>query len=158
MTISCSQGGKTLAQLSGAQLTPLQIQKVLYFANMLYIGGSEKNKRLVRSPFLTWRYGPVVRELYERLSEYGDSIVPVSAFDDIVSIMDDKGNPTDKKYEREVEVLKDAYKRWGGFPAWRLVEISHWDEGAWQKSVDKQEEEISDDLIWGEYNARYNQQ
>ena len=36
--VSCAQGGLALCQLSEGKFTNLQIQKILYFANMLHIG------------------------------------------------------------------------------------------------------------------------
>lgn len=152
MTISCAQGGQILAELSkkdGKSLTPLQIQKILYFANMLYIG--ENGEPLIRNKFLAWKHGPVVRELYERLKQY--EIVSTKAFSDIKPITDKDKKPK-KGYEKQVKVIMDAYSRWSKFSAWKLVQISHWEEGAWYKT--KQGGEIDNALIWNEFNARYN--
>ena len=156
MEISCAQGAEVLVRLAkskGRRLTPLQVQKILYFANMLYIGENGNTKSLIRNKFLTWKYGPVVRELYERLKRYEGTPVSSKAFIDTVTIMDGEDKPK-KIYEKEFEVLKKAYEIWGGLHAWELVEISHWEEGAWQKSLDKKRQEITDDLIWDEYNSR----
>lgn len=112
---------------------------------------------LIRNKFLAWKYGPVVRELYERLKEY--EIVSEDAFSDIISIMD-KGTkkPIEEKYTNAVEVIVDAYNRWSRFSAYKLVKISHWEEGAWYKTKRQGKDEISDVLILSEFNARYEQQ
>lgn len=153
--ISCAQGGLALCQLSEGKFTNLQIQKILYFANMLHIG--KMGQPLIRNKFLAWKYGPVVRELYERLKEY--EIVSEDAFSDIIPIMD-KGTkkPTEEKYTNAVEIIVDAHDRWSRFSAYKLVKISHWEEGAWYKTKQQGKDEISDVLILGEFNARYDQQ
>lgn len=99
MEISCAQGAEVLVRLAkskGRRLTPLQVQKILYFANMLYIGENGNTKSLIRNKFLTWKYGPVVRELYERLKRYEGTPVSSKAFIDTVTIMDGDDKP--KKY------------------------------------------------------------
>lgn len=47
----------------------LQLQKILYFVNLLYLG---KNKKfLVEDNFEAWVHGPVVPEVYREFSLYG---------------------------------------------------------------------------------------
>ncbi len=154
MAISCLQGGQAIAQLSEGTKTNLEIQKILYFASMLYIGGNGNREPLIENKFLTWRFGPAVRKLYDHIKEYGNSPIPVEAFREIVPIMDDENNAK-KGYEKEVKIIKEAYDRWGVFSAYKLVQISHWSKGAWRSSLDRGQREIDDALIWQEYKARY---
>lgn len=149
MTISCLQGGQVIAQLSGGTKINLEIQKILYFANMLYIG--ENQKPLIESKFLTWRRGPAVEKLHYSIKEYRGRHVPTTAFRDIVPIMDDP------EHEEEVRIIKKAYERFGKYSARKLVQISHWPEGAWQTSIDRGHKEIDDTLILDEFNARNRQ-
>ena len=123
---------------------------------MLYIGKNGKDNPLIRNKFLAWKYGPVVRELYERLKLFKGSNVPLSAFNDIVPIMN-KDKDSVKGYEEQVKTITDAYDRWSGFSAYKLVQISHWPKGAWRSSLNEGSEEIDNALIWNEYNVRYNQ-
>lgn len=154
MTISCLQGGKTIAQLSGGTKTNLEIQKILYFANVFYIGKNGNKEPLVDRNFLTWRFGPAVKHLYDHIKKFGNGKVPVSAFDDIADIMNEKEEPL-KGFEREVNVIKKAYERYKKYPAHKLVAISHWEGGAWAATIGKGEEVISNTAIWNEYNDRY---
>ncbi|MCY4052629.1 MAG: DUF4065 domain-containing protein [Hyphomicrobiales bacterium] len=158
--ITCLQGAQALVQLAkydpdGEGLTSLQVQKILYFANMLYIGKHGPDNPLIRGKFLTWVYGPAVRELYERMSRYERSLVEEEVFEDIFPIMNDDKKPTEEKYRPHVEVLKEAYERWGKQDSYKLIGISHWKKGAWRKSVRDGEEEIDNELIKEEYHARY---
>lgn len=157
--ITCLQGAQVLVQLAKAEgegLTNLQIQKILYFANMLHIGKYGPDTPLVEEKFLTWIYGPAVDLLYERLRKYKGTFVKTEAFDDIVSIMNkDTHGPKKERYESHVEILKDAYKRWGKFDSYKLVGISHWRKGAWENSVRNKKREIDNVLIEDEFKARY---
>ena len=157
--ITCLQGAQTLVHLAEAKgegLTNLQVQKILYFANMLFIGENGPDKPLVEDKFLTWIYGPAIEMLHERIKKYRKNLVKPEAFDDIVSIMDkDTQEPKEEDYRPHVEVLKDAYDRWGSFTPYRLVGISHWGKGAWRNSVRDGKKEISNISIKDEFNARY---
>ena len=156
--ITCLQGAQTLAQLAeveGKSLTHLQIQKILYFANMLHIGKHGPDNPLIEEKFLTWVYGPAVDLLYERLKKYEGGPVEKNAFDDIVPVMDKNTQEAREGYQTHVEILKDALIRWGDFTSYKLVGISHWQKGAWRNSVREGEKEIDNDLIEEEFHARY---
>ena len=154
MTISCLQGGQAIAQLSGGTKTNLEIQKILYFASMLYIGGNRNEEPLIENKFLTWRFGPVVEKLYDHIKEYGDECIPLDAFKGVEPIMDDKGTATETKYKKEVEAIDKAYKRFGEYSPYQLVRISHWSKGAWRSSVKRGRKEIDEVLILDEFDAR----
>ena len=156
MTISCLQGGQAIIQLSGGTKTNLEIQKILYFAGMLYIGENEGKEPLIENKFLTWRFGPAFRKLHDHVKEYGNNPIPAEAFSEIIPIMDDENNAKEG-YGKEVSTINEAYERWGGFSAYKLVQISHWSKGAWRSSLDRGKREIDNELILEEYKARYDQ-
>lgn len=153
MTISCLQGGQAIAQLSGGTKTNLEIQKILYFANMLYIGENGVDNPLIEKKFSTWRYGPAVDKLYGVIKDYRGGCVPLEAFVGIAPIMNDDQSPVEG-HEKEVEIIKRAYDRFGGYSAYKLVQISHWRKGAWRVSLDRGQEEIENELILDEFHAR----
>lgn len=154
MTISCLQGGQAIAQLSGGTKTNLEIQKILYFANMLYIGKNRNKEPLVKDKFLAWTFGPAVQKLHNHIKSRKDSAIPVDAFAGIDRIMDEDGNPINEKHTGEVEVIKEAYTRFGKYPPYKLVRISHWPGGAWRRSKNKGRKEMDDALILEEFDAR----
>lgn len=156
MTITCLQGGQAIARLSERPKTNLEIQKILYFASMLYIGKNGNKEPLIENRFLAWRYGPAVEKLYDFLKEYGNTPLSAEAFSDIVSIMKDKDNAKEG-YETEFESIKEACERWGNFSAYKLVQISHWEHGAWRVTLNKGKREIDNDMILEEYKSRYEQ-
>ena len=154
MTISCLQGGQAIVLLSKETKTNLEIQKILYFANMLYIGENRNEKPLVENKFLTWRFGPVVEKLYDHIKERGDERIPLGAFIGLEAIMDGEGIPTKEKYEKEAEAIYKAYKRFGKYSPYQLVRISHWSKGAWRAAIKRGQKEIDNVLILDEFDAR----
>lgn len=65
------------AQSSGSGVTNLQLQKVLYFTLLnAFKNGiitKEELTNIYDKNFLVWRYGPVVKEVYEKYNGYGAS-------------------------------------------------------------------------------------
>ena len=159
MTISCLQGAKTLVQISEEKLTHIQIQKILYLAQMLFIGENGFKSPLIRNNFLDWKYGPVAREVYDHLNgRYGKNPVPREAFDDIVGIMNEQTRKAEKpEHEAHVKFLIKAYDTWGDLEPFDLVAITHWQKGAWRKTVSEGKIEIENELIKKEFDARYNE-
>ena len=154
MTIGCLQGGQAIVLLSKETKTNLEIQKILYFANMLYIGENRNEEPLVENKFLTWRFGPVVEKLYDHIKERGDDRISLDAFIGVEPIMDDKGVPTEEKYEKEARVIYKAYRRFGEYSPYQLVRISHWSKGAWRASIKRGQKKIDNALILDEFDAR----
>ena len=154
MTISCIQGGQAIAQLSRGTKTNLEIQKILYFANMLYIGKKRNEEPLVEDKFLVWTFGPAVQKLYNHIKKYKDGGIPVDAFEGVDRIMDDAADPTKEEYTDAVEVIKEAYNRFGKYSPYKLVRISHWPEGAWRRSKNRGQREIDNALILEEFDGR----
>ena len=50
-------------------ITPMQLQKLVYFANGIYL--ALYNKPLIKEKFEAWRYGVVVNQLFQDLKSYG---------------------------------------------------------------------------------------
>lgn len=65
------------AQNTGTGITNLQLQKVLYFTIVNGLNQNLINNEWLEheydDPFLVWRYGPVVEDIYERYSIFGAS-------------------------------------------------------------------------------------
>jgi uncharacterized phage-associated protein len=50
-------------------LTPLKLQKLLYFVYGIY--WTQKKERLFSENFLAWKYGPVLRSVYDSFKHFG---------------------------------------------------------------------------------------
>lgn len=62
------------AQESGRQLTPMHVQKLLYFLHGWFLAYT--GEKLVDEPFEAWAYGPVIDSVYRELKSYGRAPVP----------------------------------------------------------------------------------
>ena len=55
-------------------LTPMKIQKLMYFAQFFYLKNFEDSV-LIDDNFVRWRFGPVIPSLYYQLRNYGSNPV-----------------------------------------------------------------------------------
>lgn len=118
--ISPSMAAKHLCKVSGWRLSNLQLQKMLYMADMIYTGTNQE--RLIDEDFEAWDYGPVIPSLYHRCKSFGSKPVP-DIFWGVRNIDD-----TD-----EAEIIEDAWHNLRGRTPGQLVENTHWEHGAWAK-------------------------
>ena len=124
MAINVLQAAKHLCMMSDWTLTNLELQKVLYISYMFYLG--RYGKPLFKNNFQAWRYGPVLPQLYNKFKKYGSDSIPESAFGRFIF---DRVKDLDS--EKEVDVLNEVIAAIPDNRGFRLVEITHWDNGAW---------------------------
>lgn len=68
-----------VADNNDMNITNLQLQKVLYFTFLNLINNNDVEQEALRemydesTPFLVWRYGPVIEEVYEEFRTYGST-------------------------------------------------------------------------------------
>ena len=112
---------------NGDSLSNLKIQKLLYYSQ----GFSLAIFRGVIFPekIVAWNLGPVVVEIYEEYSKYGNGPVPLPEDFDLTIYPD-----------AEKELLDEVFSVYGQFSAGALVEMTH-DEPPWRNT--KPNNEIS---------------
>lgn len=92
-------------------LTPLKLQKLLYFAQgWSYVWD---DKPLFSDDFVAWQYGPVNERVYEEFKKYGRSEIPEIEGRDNISDSDAK------------ETLESIWIEYGKKSAYDLVELTH---------------------------------
>jgi uncharacterized phage-associated protein len=104
-------------------VTNLQLQKILYVAQMYYMGQHD-GERLVDTYFEAWDEGPISPDLYRKTETFGMSPVKdvfFNAFDFC---------PEDTRRLLLEEVCPDLLKRTPD----ELADITHWQRGAWAKN------------------------
>lgn len=123
-------------------LTHLKLQKLLYYAQGSFLAYA--NAPLFNDKIEAWTHGPVVREVYKEFKKYGR--------DDIIEDFDEE----DLKKVKEIEEDEDAsmilnlvYENFGGYTAWQLREMTHIQNGPWERTVSEKgmDKEISKDLM-----------
>lgn len=134
-----------ICEKSGWSVSNLQLQKLMYLSQMIYMGRTD-GKKLFEGSFQAWDYGPVEPDLYHRVKMFGSAPVQ-DVFSNALSF--DGQDPRRK-------VMDDVCNRFLKYSGGDLVEITHWDEGAWAKYYVPKARNISipDEAILEEYQAR----
>ena len=68
-----------IARCEGEQLSPMKIQKLVYFAHGWYL--ALYDEPLLDEKIEAWRYGPVVPSLYHEFKRYGSGTIERYAID-----------------------------------------------------------------------------
>jgi uncharacterized phage-associated protein len=106
---------------SVTELTPLKIQKLLFYAQGWY--AANKNTRLFEDDIYAWPYGPVVIKVYKHFKDDGSNDLTEKEID--FSELSE-----DKNVEKFLEQLMDTY---GKMSAYELVARTH-REPVWEKN------------------------
>lgn len=111
-----------LSKKNGNLLTNMQIQKLVYFAHIIYAVRNDGD-RLIDEDWFAWTFGPVEKRLYESLRAYGRS--PVS-----------EKIPFKKEIvdEKSMKCIKDIYDTYGNVSAYDLSVLTHVKGGPWYKT------------------------
>jgi uncharacterized phage-associated protein len=110
---------RTLGDISGWKLTNLEMQKVLYVAQMLHLGRT--GEPLFREHFEAWEYGPVVPRLYRYNKGHGRKPIPEVRADSFAM-----GTP-------QSLAIADALAMVGHMTPGQLIEYTHRQGGAWEQ-------------------------
>jgi uncharacterized phage-associated protein len=133
----CERGDWTVSNL--------QLQKIMYLAQMLYMG-EHAGERLFDGTFEAWNYGPVEPVLYHVVKSFGSRSIE-DVFYSARRFADDS---TRKAF------LDNACPQLLRYKPHELVAITHWDGGAWAKYYEPNTKNIRipDSAIFEEYKAR----
>jgi len=136
---------KYICEKSGWTVSNLQLQKLMYLAQMIHMGRNN-GKALFTGTFQAWDYGPVEPNLYHQVKGFGSGAIR-DVFSKALRFEDD--DPRRK-------VMDDVCDRFLKFSAGDLVDITHADTGAWAKVYTPRARNvpISDEEIFDEYKRR----
>ena len=96
------------ATRQGLKITPMQLQKILYYCQGEHLGMT--GKPLFNEPVLAWVHGPVVRSVYDLYRRFGKS--PIA--------------PNDSAAPDEIAgLIRHCVKEKGSFSASVLREMTH---------------------------------
>lgn len=134
-----------ICEKSGWTVSNLQLQKLMYLAQMIHMGRTNGTK-LFEGRFQAWNYGPVEPDLYHRVKMFGAGPVKDVFSNALAFEADDARRP----------VMDDVCDRFLRYSGGDLVEITHWDEGAWAKHYipNARNVTIPDEAILEEYQTR----
>lgn len=143
MTVRVNDAACHLCEQSGWQLSNLKLQKMLYMADMNFVG--QNGSRLVNEDFEAWDYGPVLPSLYQKCKAFGAKPIP-QVFWGAKSIAG----------TAEATMLEMAWAKLKSATPGQLVEATHAKSGAWVRKYVPGAEQIkilTQDMI-DEYTRR----
>ena len=110
-----------LAAAEGKQLTPMQIQKLVYFAHGWHLGFG-RGPLCSESP-QAWLYGPVFPSLYQAVKAWGGG--PIQQTIRAPWVVDD---------EFAIALIRRVWDEYGDKTAAQLSQMSHVADGPWHKA------------------------
>ena len=119
--MSALDAAMTLAVASGWSLTNLEMQKLLYLSQMTHMG-ENNGEPIFSEDFQAWKLGPVIPELHNRARLFGSSKV-TNLF-----------HKTELAHGSKRDTVVTVYNDLKSVGAWKLVAITHWENGAWAKN------------------------
>lgn len=146
MVVRTYDAANYLCGKSGWKISNLQLQKILYMADMNFVG--KGNGRLVDEDFEAWDYGPVLPSLYHKCKAFGSKPVPYVFW----GAKDISGTP-------ESRILDLAWENLKSVTPGQLVETTHSVKGAWARryAVGSRQIKIQTQDMIDEYERRTSQ-
>lgn len=143
--VSALSAARRMCERSDWQLSNLQLQKMLYLAQMMYLGRT--GTRLINGTFEAWDYGPVLPAVYSEAKVFGSR--------PITFLRSSGGAPDGDR----AETLDEACDQLAKVSAGQLVNITHWKDGAWAKHYVPHRRGIiiPDEAILDEFRRRFPQ-
>jgi uncharacterized phage-associated protein len=142
-----------LAKRDGKELTPMQLQKLVYFAYGWYLAIT--GERLLDERVEAWQWGPVVPSLYGYLKPYGSG--PIT---ELVAEYSFHGLKADFQYPRITSddptrdefarrVIAKVWEIYGKYSGSQLSNMTHGANSPWSQYYDKDVRgtDIPDDAI-----------
>ena len=129
-----------LAKAQGRSLTPMQVVKLVYIAHGWMLGLNDRP--LIAQPVEAWRYGPVVRDVYNGVRNYGRAPVVNPIF-----------SPSGDLDYYEDDMVNQVFKIYGHMDGISLSNITHMPDTPWAQTYKQGEfgSIISNDLIGAHY-------
>lgn len=113
-----------IARKYGQTLTPMKLQKLLYFTNAWYL--ALKEEPLIDELVEAWQWGPVVPSIYHALKNFGPNFIEGLC-------KDEDGNipriPQTDTYTHSL--LNEVWRVYGHLTAIQLSNLSHVKDGPW---------------------------
>ena len=135
-----------LSKQQNRLLTPMQIQKLVYFAHarMLSLHG----RSLISQNFEAWQYGPVVPVLYRALSRHGSYGVQ-----ETIAMGTERTRST-----REQDILNWSFNKYSQLSGPELSKLTHAPDAPWAKAQERGEDVIPNDSIESYYTEEWREE
>lgn len=119
-------------------ITPMKLQKLTYLVYKKYY--QDTDKTLFQDKFEVWKYGPVVRSIYDAFKEYRGNAIKqyYKELDGSVLIVNEEKS---RLFKNAINAIWDKYKLYDGIP---LSAMTHREGSAWYKAAKRNDIYLSD--------------
>lgn len=131
----------------GIEITPLKLQKLLYFFYVTY--KSRTGRKLFDDSFEVWDYGPVVPIVYFSYKNRKDSTAPIKEY-----MCEENGDTLLLDLTEDSPERRAFFDMWGKCSALTGTELSkltHTEGSAWYKAYQADRKELDEADISGDY-------
>lgn len=114
-------------------MTPMKIQKLVYYAQAWYLKLNGRDKPLIDEHFSRWDHGPVIPSLYHSLKSYG--YYPVTNKVGYLDRTEDRMQYITPSIDddKTISFLSEIIKVFGKYNAQQLSSMTHQEGTAWIK-------------------------
>ena len=119
-----------LAEKKDKPVSPLKLQKLLYFAHGWYL--AFERKPLLKERIEAWRHGPVVRSVYDEFRNFKNQPITRLAGTD-----DSDRTLLDSEIRQIGSFLNSVWEVYGTHSAYELTGLTHREGTPWRKVYDE---------------------
>lgn len=109
-----------LAAASGQPISPMKLQKLVYYAQGWYAGYT--GRPLINEAVEAWQYGPVIPSLYHEFKRFGAGNIAGKAFEYDALGVREAAAPADPEIRTFLQNVFNSYGQYSGI---RLSEMTH---------------------------------
>ena len=124
---------------NGKSLSLMQVLKLTYIAQGVHL--SLLDKPFFKEEVVAWKYGPVVKVLYDYLKELKDNN----------HIIQDKQEDNAKFEKIQLKILRMVFGKYSQLSAWDLSDLTHENGTPWEKTYSKKPGGVIEQHIIKEY-------
>lgn len=136
-TLSIANYFITLGLEENKPITPMKLQKLVYFAHGFYLANF--NKPLINESIQAWRYGPVIYTIYRVFKIYGNS--PITNTVQFTPDIKEQELPSEVK-----DFLQEVWDLLKEYDAIQLSNLTHVRKSPWDVVVENNGAIISNSL------------
>lgn len=126
------------------EITPMKLQKLIYILYKEYLQLTQE--RLFEEKFETWKYGPVLRSVYETFKKYRSNHISSFYF-----IKERQYQTIDLPIGSQIrQVFDEVWETYKHFEGIYLSELTHGRDNAWSRAVENKRAHLLDEDIFGE--------
>ena len=119
------------AKSLGQVVSPMKLQKLVYYANGWYAGYT--GEPLIDETVEAWQYGPVIESIYHEFKRFGSGPITRKATEFDLATLEEREIPPPLD-EGVRKFLASIWSSYGQYTAIALSEMTHAPDSPWAKS------------------------